>query len=232
MARRSRETDEERRVRREEEKEKTVSDWVPRTEAGKKVKSGEITSLDDFFAKGFKVMEPEIVDALIPVLKDKLVDFKKTTRVTRQGRNFAFRASVLIGDGNSYIGIGTAKDKEKYPSITKATRNAKLNMFKVRRGAGSWEERSKGTHSVPFKVSGKSASVIVNLLPAPRGTGLVVGDKIKDVMKFAGVKDVWSKTKGNTGSTLDFVQAAIKALAATNNVRYSDDFASKMEESR
>lgn len=229
---RRRESPDEKKIRREEEKEKMVSEWQPKTDAGKLVKNGQIETLEQFFSRGYRVMEPEIVDKLAPNMSEKMVDFKKTARITRQGRNFSFRAAVLVGDGNSFIGLGTAKDKEKFPAITKATRNAKLNLKKIRKGAGSWEERAHGTHSIPFKVIGKSSSVRVQLIPAPKGTGLVVGDAIKDVMKFAGVKDVWSKTKGNTASTLDFVSAAVDALAATNRVRLSKDIEKKMEASK
>ncbi|MFH1390695.1 MAG: 30S ribosomal protein S5 [Candidatus Diapherotrites archaeon] len=234
MARRPRrvQTEEERLIRKEEDRVKVVSDWVPKTEAGKLVKADKITNLDDFFKKGFRIMEPQIVDVLVPDLKDKMVDFKKTTKVTRQGRNFSFRAAVLIGDGQSYIGLGTAKDKEKFPAINKATRNAKLNIKKVRKACGSWECRCKESHSVPFNVIGKSSSVRVKLLPAPKGTGLVAGDNIKAVLEFAGIRDVWSKSEGNTASTLDFVQAAIDALAATSRVRVSDDISTKLEAKR
>ena len=234
MAKRERraETEAERQVRREGDKQKAISEWVPSTRIGKMVKDWEITSMDDFFAKGYKVMEPEIADMLLPDIRDKLVEFRKTARITRQGRSFSFRASVLIGDGESYIGLGTAKDKERYPAITKATRTAKLALRKVRKGCGSWACRCKEQHSIPFKVDGNSSSVRVSLLPAPRGTGLVVGDKIKDVMKFVGIRDVWSKCRGNTASTLDFVAAAVDALAATNDVRLSQDIAAKLEAKR
>jgi len=229
---RRRETDEERQARKQEERQRTISDWIPKTEVGKLVKKEEIKNLDELFTKGYRIVEPQIVDVLVPNLKEKMVDFKKTTKVTRQGRNFSFRAAVLIGDGESYIGLGTAKDKEKFPAINKATRNAKLNIKKVRKACGSWECRCKENHSVPFNVVGKSSSVRVKLLPAPKGIGLVVGDNIKQVLKFAGVKDVWSKSEGNTASTLDFVQAAIDALSATNKVRLSNDIANKLGEKR
>ena len=53
--------------------------------------------------------------------------------------------------------------------------------------------------------------------------------QIKDVLKFVGIKDVWSKFRGNTASTLDFVAAGVNALAGTNEVKYSDDMAKKLE---
>lgn len=222
----------ERLTRPEESRDRILERWVPITGAGKIVRNGEVTSLDDFFARGHKVMEPEIVNALVPELKEKLVEIRKTARITKQGRSFSFRAAVLIGDGESYIGLGTAKDRERYPAVSKAKRNAKLSIMKVRKGCGSWECRCRESHSVPFRVEGSSSSVRVTFMPAPKGTGLVVGDKIKDVLRFVGIRDAWSKCWGNTASTLDFVSAGINALAATNKVRLSGEMERKLEEKK
>lgn len=206
------------------------SEWVPLTESGRAVKNGEITSLDDYFNKGFKIIEPEVVDLLVAEIKTKLLEFKKTARITRQGRNFSYRATVLVGDGNSYVGVGTGKDKERVPAIQKATRAAKMAMIKVKKGCGSWECKCNEKHSIPFKVVGKHSSIEITLMPAPRGTGLVVGDAIKDVFNFVGIKDVWAKTKGNTNSTLEFVSATIKALMKTNKVKLTDEMKRKIGE--
>jgi small subunit ribosomal protein S5 len=213
--------------RQEEEKKAELNAWKPKTELGKKVKNEEITSIDEIFEKGQRILEPEIVDTLLPEMEEELIDFKKTTKVRRSGRMFAFRASVLVGDKNKYIGIGTAKDKERWPAIRKATRQAKLNLVHVRKGSGAWETTATTGASVPFKVKGKSSSVKIELIPAPEGTGLVVGSKIRSVMKFAGIKDVWSKSFGNTGSSLDFAKAAINALANTTKMKLSQDVQNK-----
>ncbi len=216
-------------LRKEEDRQRSISDWIPKTEPGRLVKSGQISSMEDFFTKGYRVMEPQIVDALIPAIKEKLVHFTKTARITRQGRSFSFRASVLVGDGNAFVGLGIGSDRERIPAIEKATRQAKMAMKKVRRGCGSWECRCKEPHSIPFEVEGNSSSVRVRLLPAPKGTGLVVGNHIKEVLQFAGVRDVWSKTRGSTATTLDFVSAAVDALAQTSKVRFSEDMGKKLE---
>ncbi len=226
------ETDEEKQVRMQEARDKHLQSWVPKTSVGKMIQDGEITTMDEFFSRGLKLMEPEIVDILLPNMTDKMVELRKTARITRQGRSFSYRAAVLIGDGESYVGLGTAKDRERFPALTKAMNNAKLSIIKARKGCGSWECRCREHHSVPFKVEGNSSSVRVVLLPAPKGTGLVVGEKIKDVLKFVGIRDAWSKTRGNTGSTLDFVSAAVNALAATSDVKYSSDMQRKLEERR
>jgi small subunit ribosomal protein S5 len=202
-------------------KEEQAAGWVPKTELGKRVLAGEITSLEQVFEAKQPVLEPEIVDYLSQ-LEEKMIEFKKTTRVVRAGRKFSFRVAVLVGNRNGLVGLGTAKDTEKWPAVEKATRKAKLNLVRVRRGCGSWECPCGTGHSVPFKVTGKNASVRVTFLPAPKGTGLVAGDAIKDVLEFAGVKDVWANVKGATDTRLNFVRAAIDALEKTTKMKASD----------
>jgi small subunit ribosomal protein S5 len=199
----------------EVKKKQSESEWIPKTELGRRVKNGEITSLNEIIDANIPILEPEIVDFLLPGLEEKVVDFKKTTRVTRSGRHFSFRAAVLVGDKNEFVGIGIAKDAEKWPAVRKAARRARLNLKRVRRGNGSWESTSNLKNSIPFRVEGKCASVRVTLMPAPEGTGLVAADSIKDVLRFVGIKDVWSSTRGATGTKLNFIIATIDALSKT-----------------
>ena len=224
----SRESKEKRAEQRERERAANIEAWQPRTALGKKVKDGTIQSYDEVLALNAKVLEQEIVDVLIPELQEMTVEIRKTTKVTRSGRNFRFRVGVIVGDGNGLVGVGNAKDRERFPAMKKALKNAKLNLIKVRKGCGSWECVCGLGHSVPFTVEGKAASVKVKLIPAPKGTGLVVGDAIKPVMKFVGITDVWSSTQGNTGTRLNFVKAAIKALSQTSKMKLSKDIERKV----
>ncbi len=230
--RRRRERTEEEKSELEAKKRKErLAEWTPRTELGKKVMGGEIDSFEKMSETSLPLLEPEVIDYLLPSLEEKLVEFRKTTRVTRQGRNFSFRASVLVGDGRRHVGIGTAKDKEKWPAIRKATAKAKMNMVSVNKGCGSWECTCTAGHSIPFKVSGKCASVRVSLFPAPNGTGLVIGHNIKDVLRLAGITDVWSKTRGSSGTKLNFVRATINALKNTGKLRASEETREKIMKS-
>lgn len=210
-------------------KEKALEDWVPKTELGKKVKNGEIGSLEQLFDLNLPAMETEIIDALASDMDEELIEFSKTTRVVRSGRIFSFRASVLVGNRNGFVGIGSAKDKEKTAAIRKATNAAKLNLVRVRRGCGSWECTCGMQHSIPFKVDGKCASVKIKLMPAPKGVGLVVGENIKPVFKFAGISDVWAESRGSTGTKLNFVKATVDALAKTSGMKMSDAIKKKLE---
>jgi len=91
-----------------------------------------------------------------------------------------------------------------------------LNLIKVTRGCGSFDCLCEEKHTVPFKVEGKCGSCVVRLIPAPQGTGLVIGDECKRILKLVGIKDVYSKTFGQTRSTINLAQACIDALKKTN----------------
>jgi len=222
------ETEIERIEREISEKQNMLNNWVPKTELGRAVKAGKITSIDEVYEKGLNILEPEIVDSLLK-LDDHLVQVARTTRVTRAGRKYSYRGDVLVGNRAGYIGIGTAKDADRFPAINKAKRIAKLNLVRVYRGSGSWEEQpTDDKHSVPFKVTGKSGSVRVTLMPAPKGTGLAVGKGIKPVMELAGIRNVWGRTKGRSTIQLNFVQAAIDALSQTAKMKSSRDIERKL----
>jgi small subunit ribosomal protein S5 len=193
----------------------TVDDWTPSTALGKRVKAGEIKTLDEIFDNNLEILEPLIIDYFVDDLKEKIVESKKTSYVRRSGRKYNFRCSVLVGDGNKFVGLGTGKDKDKWNSVRKAARKARLNLIRVKKGCGSWQCPCGTEHSLPFLVSGKCSSVKVNLRPAPKGVGLVVADNIKPVFEFVDLKDVWSKTEGSTSTTLNFIKATINALAKT-----------------
>ena len=113
---------------------------------------------------------------------------------------------------NGYIGIGSGKSKETVPAREKAFRTAKLNIMKIKRGCGSWECGCKEAHTIPYKVVGKVGSVVVELIPAPKGTGLCIEKECGKLLNLAGIKDVWSKTFGKTTSKINLLNACMKAL--------------------
>ncbi|MBI2142062.1 30S ribosomal protein S5, partial [Candidatus Woesearchaeota archaeon] len=86
------------------------------------------------------------------------------------------------------------------------------------RGCGSWQCGCKEAHSIPFEVSGKCGSAKISLIPAPKGTGLVVQGECQKILASAGINDVWSKTIGQTRTTVNLVKAcegALKKLVST-----------------
>jgi len=210
--------------------------WQPKTKLGKLVLEEKIKSLDEILENGYKIKEPEIVDYLEPNLKIELVligkggtkggakkriPVKRSAKVTASGRRIRYSVMVIVGNENGIVGIGRGKAKDGRSAYLKAIRNAKMNLIKVYRGCGSWECGCNEPHSIPWKTYGKSGSVRVILMPAPKGTGLVVDDESKKLFRLAGIKDVWSKTFGRTKQHMNLIQAMFDALR--NIPKYKKD---------
>jgi len=194
-------------------------EWEPKTNLGRMVKEGQITNIDEIFDKGLPIMELEIVEKLLPDLKEEVMDVNLVQRMHKSGRKVNFRVIVTVGNQNGYVGLGQGKAKEVGPAIRKAVDNAKFNVIKVRRGCGDWGCVCGREHTVPFKVEGKSGSVRVTLIPAPGGVGLVIGDVGKTILGMAGIDDVWSNTKGQTQTTINFANAIFDALKQLTMVK-------------
>jgi len=201
-------------------------EWRPRTELGRMVMEGKITSIYEIFEMGYRIKEVEIVDALLPDLVDEVIDITLVQKQTDAGERSRFRALVAVGNMDGLVGVGLGKAQRVRTAIEKAIRDAKLNIYPIRRGCGSWECGCGEPHSLPFKVWGKCGSVEVTLIPGPKGLGLVIGDTAKTVLRLAGVKDCWSKTRGDTRTAVSFAYATFNALKMTWKMMTPRDWAS------
>ncbi|HRZ85746.1 MAG TPA: 30S ribosomal protein S5 [Candidatus Paceibacterota bacterium] len=215
-----------RKIEVEERKKDKLSSWVPKTKLGQMVKEGKIKDINEVLDKDIKILEPEIVDSLIKIEEDLLFAgqskgkfgggkrraWRQAQKKTQEGSVVTFSALVVVGDKNGHVGIGIGKAKETLPAREKALRKAKLNIIHIKRGSGSFEGSSEELHSIPFKVNGKCGSCNITLIPAPQGTGLVIGDEGKKILKLAGIKDVYSNSRGQTRTTLNYAEAIMRAL--------------------
>jgi len=199
-----------------------LSEWIPRTNLGKMVLEGQITSIDQVFQMHYRILEPEIVDRLLPNLEQEVVDVKIVQRQTDAGEKTRFKALVVVGNRDGYVGIGTGKSAQVVLAIEKAIKNAKLNIIPVKRGCGSWECACGEPHSLLAKAEGKYGSVRMEILPAPRGLGLVAGETQKIILALAGIKDCWTRSFGETRTPLSVIGATYKALLQTNKLVLQD----------
>jgi ribosomal protein uS5 len=132
---------------------------------------------------------------------------------TRAGQRTRFKAFVVVGDSNGHLGLGVKCSKEVATAIRGAITIAKLSVVPVRRGY--WGNKIGAPHTVPTKVTGKCGSVLVRLVPAPRGTGLVAARAPKKLLQFAGVEDIYTNCRGQTATLGNFVKAAFQAIGNT-----------------
>ncbi len=213
-------------------KEKEAADeiktrWVPKTDLGKKVKEGMVADIDFILDRGMPIFETPIVDILLPDLENDLLMigqakgkfgggqkriFRQTQKKTAEGNKPNFAVCAVVGNKDGYVGIGYGKSKETVPARDKALRNAKLNIRKIRRGCGSWECGCKEPHSIPYAVTGRCGSIQLDLIPAPKGKGLVVPKEIQKILGLAGIKDVWSRSFGDTRTSLNVIYACVDAM--------------------
>ena len=189
--------------------------WIPKTSIGKSVLSGEINSMEEILSKGLRIQEAGIVKKLLPDLKTEVIDVGIIQKMTPNGQSTRFKALVAAGNENGWLGIGMGKSKQMRIAIEKANNAAYLNVSPVKLGCGSWECRCDQKHSVPFKVKGKGGSVTIEILPAPRGLGLVAGGKIRNLLKMAGLKDAWTTAKGSTPTMNSTSKAVLNCLRQT-----------------
>lgn len=203
----------EQRVRRERKEQEEV--WVPRTSLGVMVSTGKITSMNEIYENGFRIQESGIIKKLLPGIKTEVIDVGIVQKQTTNGEYTRFKALVAAGDEGGWLGIGQGKSKQMRIAIEKATNAAYLAVSPVKLGCGSWECRCDKPHSVPFKVRGRGGSVTIEIIPGPRGLGLVAGGNIRNLLKLAGLKDVWTKTKGSTNTMNSTSKAVLNCLRQT-----------------
>jgi len=192
-----------------------VDSWVPRTKLGKMVLDGTISSIEELFMEGLKIREPEIVDVLLPGLQEEVINIGLVQKQTDAGEKSRFRAVVVVGNRDGYVGLASGKASQVRSAIEKAAVNARLSITPVRRGCGSWECGCGKHHSMPFQVSGECGGVEVVLIPGPRGLGLVASETAKLILGLAGVKDCWMTSYGSTRTVPSFAFAVFDALKKT-----------------
>lgn len=134
-------------------------------------------------------------------LKEKVVNIRRVTKVTKGGRTFSFSATVVIGNGDGIVGEGLGKAKEVQEAIQKAIDDAKKNLVNV--------PLFKGT--IPHVQHGKFGAAKVMLKPASHGTGVIAGGSMRAVLESAGIKDVLAKSLGSANPS-NVIKATLDAL--------------------
>jgi len=177
------------------------------------VKDGKIRSIEEIYLFSLPIKEYQVVDLLLPKLKDEVMKIMPVQKQTRAGQRTRFKAFVAVGDFDGHLGLGVKCAKEVATAIRGAIVLAKLSVIPVRRGY--WGNALGEPHTVPLKVSGKTASVMCRLVPAPRGTGIVAAPASKRMLQLAGVEDCYTQSSGQTATMGNFIKAVFEAISKT-----------------
>jgi small subunit ribosomal protein S5 len=137
-----------------------------------------------------------------PEFDQKMVSIRRVTRVVAGGRRMTFAVAIAIGDKKGSIGLGTGKGVDTAIAITKALRQAKKNMFKI---------KTTKEMSIAHEVSSKFSSSVLTIMPN-RGKGLVSGSTVRDMLILGGIKNVTAKLHSGSKNKLNNARVAYKTL--------------------
>jgi small subunit ribosomal protein S2e len=187
---------------------------MPITKLGRLVKNNKIKSLEEIFYFSLPIKEQEIVDYFLKnEIKDEILKIMSVQKQTRAGQRTRFKAFLIIGDLKKYIGLGVKTGKEVSNAIKGALITAKLSIIPACRGF--WGEKIGRPHTVPMKVTGKSGSIRLRCVPAPKGVGIIAARIPKKLLTFAGYDDVFTIAKGRTRTFGNFAKATFNAIYLT-----------------
>lgn len=222
------------RFDRERRPEREAVEWIPQTALGRKVKSGEVNSIQTLLESNEKILESGIVDTLVQDLETDYINIgqskgkfgggkrriiKQTQKKTEEGSKISFCAIAVVGNKKGLVGVGVGKAIESRPAKEKALRKAKMNIMSVPMGCGSWECGCGSKHSLPFEITGRCGSVRIQILPAPKGTGLAVENELKKILGLAGYRDLWSNVTGQSRRKENLISACMIALKKGNEMK-------------
>lgn len=137
-----------------------------------------------------------------PEFDQRTLDIARVARVTKGGKRFSFRATVVAGNGKGRVGVGVAKGRDVQQSVQKAYHQAKKHLITVFIKDGT----------IPYQVNGKYSSATVLLKPSR--SGIKAGGAVRVVAQLAGLGSLTGKLTRRTNNKLNIARATIQALAS------------------
>lgn len=134
--------------------------------------------------------------------EEKIVETKRVSKKTKGGNKIGFTALVVVGNKKGKVGSGLGKATDISIAIQKGIKLAKQNAIDV-----VIQENGSIAHEITKKY--KSSKVM--LMPAPKGTGLIAGGAVRQVLELAGFSNVSAKLLGSSNKTCT-VRCTIDAL--------------------
>ena len=164
-------------------------------------------------------MRQNMIDASKLDLKESIINIRRVAKTVKGGRNMRFSVTVVVGNGEGYVGVGLGKAQEIPEAVRKAIEDAKKHLILV---------PTVGT-TIPHRTLGIFGAGQVLIMPAAPGTGVIAGSSVRQVLEAAGVKDVRAKSIGSSNSG-NMAYATIEGLKGLKTVEQISRLRGKTKE--
>ena len=134
-------------------------------------------------------------------LEDRVIRIDRTRKTVKGGRLSSARVVVAVGDNRGHIGLGVGKARNVPEAIAKGIRGAKKNMIDI----------PLDGYTIPHVTQAKVGGAVILLRPASRGTGIVAGGAVRQLIEISGIRDILTKSLGS-GNVMNRAKACFKAL--------------------
>ena len=139
-------------------------------------------------------------------LDERVIEIARVSKTVKGGRRLRYRVTVVVGDNNGTVGMGSGKANAVPDAMRKASDTARKNMKKI----------NLYKTTIPHEVTGRTGGAVVLMRPASEGTGVIAGGGARAVLEVAGVHDILTKSMGSA-NLLNVVKATFDALDQLKN---------------
>lgn len=136
-------------------------------------------------------------------LEERVVRVDRTRKTVKGGRISSARVVCTVGDGRGHVGVGVGKARDVPAAIEKGMKSARANMIHV----------PLDGYTIPHTVQAKVGGAVILLKPASRGTGIIAGGAVRQIVEVSGIRDILTKSLGS-GNVFNRAMACFEALKA------------------